>query len=429
MAALPGRAPSLVLLLLRKDLLRRWRSPLGVLAMLAFPLVFSGMMALAFGGSDSGLPRARLLVEDLDDGLAGGLIQSFLGADQVSEFLEAVEVGAEGRQMIEDGEASALLVIPEGTTARLADGEPVTLEMVRNPSQTILPEIAEQVTAVMADVLTVGVRVLRSQTENLELGAVDSVDDLGDEEFARLALSLRGLFTKGMSYVSEPPIVFEAATLGEEDEDEDEDEASTAVMILLFVLPGISVYALFVIGDQMMRDVLTEARLGTLKRQLSAPVTGGQILAAKVMLTALVAAIALSILAAFAALLTPEPVNLAGFALLSLALVLAVTGFSALIYSLVRTEAQGGTVTGLLYVALAFSGGSFVPLDNMPAVVRGIAPVSPFYWGTRGFQDLLTGAGLEAVLPPVAVLGGLGLVGLVAGSILLQRKVRRGEAA
>ncbi len=418
-----------ILLLLRKDLLRRWRSPLGVLAMLAFPLVFSGMMALAFGGSDSGLPRARLLVEDRDDDLAGGLIQSFLGADQVSEFLETALVGAEGRQMIEDDQASALLVIPVGTTAALFAGEPVTLEMVRNPSQTILPEIAEQVTAVMADVLGLGARVLLSQTESLGLGAVENLGDLGDEDFARLAISLRGLLTRGASYVSEPPILFEAATLGEEKENEDEDGASTTVMILLFVLPGISVYALFVIGDQMMRDVLTEARLGTLKRQLSAPITGGQILFAKVLLTAIVASIALGVLATFAATLAPEPVNLAGFALLSLALVLAVTGFSALIYSLVRTEAQGSTVTGLLYVALAFSGGSFVPLDNMPAVVRGIAPVSPFYWGTRGFQDLLTGGGLEAVLTPIAILGGLGLVGLVAGSILLQRKVRRGEAA
>ena len=60
-------------------------------------------------------------------------------------------------------------------------------------------------------------------------------------------------------------------------------------------------------------------------------------------MTAVVAGIALLILAAFAAVLAPEPVDLAGFAALSLALVLAVTGFSALIYSLARTESQGGT--------------------------------------------------------------------------------------
>ena len=36
-----------------------------------------------------------------------------------SDFLEVVEVGEEGRQLIEDDEASALLRIPEGTTGKL----------------------------------------------------------------------------------------------------------------------------------------------------------------------------------------------------------------------------------------------------------------------------------------------------------------------
>ncbi len=429
-ARFSGRPSSRVLLLLRKDLLRRWRSPLGVLAMVAFPLIFSAMMALAFGGGgDSGLPRARLLVEDRDDGLAGGLMKSFLSSDQVSGYLEVVEVGEEGRRMIADDEASALLVIPEGTTAKLFDGEPVTLEMIRNPSQTILPEVAEQIAAVMAEVMALGARMLRSQTEELGLDSIASFDQVGDQEFARLAISLRHLLSKGERYLTEPPMVLEVATLGQEDEEDSENGASTAVMIVLFILPGISVYALFVIGDQMMRDVLTEARLGTLSRQLSAPVTGAEILAAKVLVTAVVAAVALLILAAFAAVLAPEPVDFAGFAVLSLALVLAVTGFSALIYSLVRTESQGGTVSALVYLALAFSGGSFLPVDNMPAAIRAVAPLSPFYWGTEGFRDLLGGAGLAGVAMPVAILGGLGLLLLAAGAVLLQRKVLRGEAA
>jgi len=425
MAAPPLRR---VWLLLGKDLLRRRRSPLGVLAMIAFPLVFSGMMALAFGGGDAKPPRARLLLENLDGGLAGGLIKSFLTADQVSDFLEVVEVGEEGRRMIADGEASALLSIPEGTTGRLFDGEPVALEMIRNPAQTILPEIAEQTAAMLADVLSLAAGVLHSQVDRLALGSIEEIGDLSEQDFGRLAAALRPVLTKAGKYLSEPPLALEVATLGEEAE-EPAAGASIAAMIVLLVLPGISVYALFVIGDQMMRDVLTEARLGTLRRQLSAPVTGGQIIAAKVLLTAVVAGIALLILAAFAAFLAPQPVDLAGFALLSLALVLAVTGCSALIYSLVRTESQGGTVSALIYLALAFSGGSFVPLDNMPAVVRAVAPLSPFYWGTLGFRDLLNGAGLSSVLTPVAILGGLGLLGLAAGAFLLQRKVLRGGMA
>ena len=145
-------------------------------------------------------------------------------------------------------------------------------------------------------------------------------------------------------------------------------------------------------------------------------------------MTAVVAGIVLLILAAFAGVLAPEPVDFAAFVLLSLAVVLAVTGFAAAIYGMVKTETQGGTISAVVYLAMAFGGGSFVPLDNLPAIVRGAAPLSPFYWGTRGFQDLLTGGGLTEALGPVAVLGGLGLVLLAAGAFLLQRKVLRGEA-
>ncbi len=418
-----------VFLLFRKDLLRRWRSPLGVLVMAAFPLVFSGMMALAFGGDDSGLPRARLLLENRDDGVASTLIKGFLTAEQVSEFLEVVEVGEEGRGLIEDGEASALLIIPEDTTTKLFTEEEVAFELIRNPAQGILPEVAEQITSVMTDVLSLAARLFHGQVANLGLvsfAELESFDDFDDAEFARLAVALRRLMSEAETFITEPPITFESTTLGEEEED-DEDVGQT-IMIFLFILPGISVYSLFVIGDQMMRDILIESRTGMLRRQLCAPITGGQIIVSKVMLTAVVAGVVLLILAAIAGALAGVAVDLPAFAILSLALVLSVTGFAALIYGFAKTENQGSTASALVYLTMAFSGGSFVPLSSMPPVLRGIAPISPFYWGTSGFQSLLGEGGLADVLQNVAILGGLGLALLVAGSYLLQRKVLRGEA-
>jgi len=432
-----ARSPNRVLLLFRKDLLRRRRSPLGVLAMIAFPLVFAGMMALAFSG-ETALPRARLLLEDRDDGLVGGFVKQALAADQIAEFIELVEVGEEGRQMLEDDEASALLRVPEDATSRLLAGEDVELELVRNPAQSILPEIAEQVAATMADVMSILTRLVRRQVEVLDLPdltELESFRDLTDQDFATISVALRHTFTEAGSFVAAPPIAFEQVTLGEEkrdeDEDEDEDEdGSQTGLIFLFVLPGISVYALFLIGDQMMRDLLEEGRLRTLQRQLSAPVTAGQILAAKVLLTGVVAAAVLLILAAIAGFVARTPVDPAAFAALALALVLAVTGFAALIYGVARTDRQGATISALVYLVLAFGGGSFVPVDNMPAAMRAAAPFSPFYWGTRGFQDLVqNGAGLADVAGAVGVLGGLGLALLAAGSVLLKRKVLRGGAA
>ncbi len=64
---------SRLLLMVRKDLLRRRRAPLGYVVALLFPLVFSLLMALSFGRG-SVAPRVHLLVENRDDGMMGGFL-------------------------------------------------------------------------------------------------------------------------------------------------------------------------------------------------------------------------------------------------------------------------------------------------------------------------------------------------------------------
>ncbi len=422
-----------VLLLVRKDLLRRRRAPLGVLIMIAFPLLFAGMMGLVFAGGGSGLPRVRLLLENRDEGLAGGLLRGALTADEMAEHLDVVEVGEDGRQRMEDGEASALLIIPEDTSSRLLDGAPVTFELVRNPSQGILPEIAEQISGVLADGLSVAARLLHQQTGDWGVTDLESVGDLTDADFMRLALAARHTFEGVADFINEPPLELEVVSLEEEpaaeDSEDDEEESSNRIPIFLFILPGISVYALFIIGDQMMRDLLTEMQLGTLKRQLSAPLGTTELLAAKVLTTGVVAGAALLVLAAIAAAVVEQPVNLIAFAALASALVLAVTGAASALYGVAKNERQGSTLTALVYLVLAFSGGSFIPVDQLPAAMRAISPASPFYWGTRGFQDLLRGAGLAEIAAPAAMLAAVGLALLTAGSLLLRRRLLAGDAA
>ena len=44
--------------------------------------------------------------------------------------------------------------------------------------------------------------------------------------------------------------------------------------MFLMVLPGISVFGLFVVGDLAMRDLLDETTAGTLRRQLAVRAMG-----------------------------------------------------------------------------------------------------------------------------------------------------------
>jgi ABC-2 type transport system permease protein len=176
-----------------------------------------------------------------------------------------------------------------------------------------------------------------------------------------------------------------------------------------------------------MRDVLTELEAGTLRRQLHAPVGTGTVILAKAGFTAAVSLIALAVLSVTGWLAVEGPVDVAGYVLLSAALVVAVTGAGATVYGAAGSQNRGATISSMVYLALAFAGGSFIPLDSLPGAMRALAPVSPFYWGTRGYQQLLVhGGGAAEILGPAAVLSGLGVVLLAVGAMLLHRRLARG---
>jgi ABC-2 type transport system permease protein len=178
-----------------------------------------------------------------------------------------------------------------------------------------------------------------------------------------------------------------------------------------------------------MRDLLTEMSGGTLRRQLAGPIAPRTLLVAKALYTAVISSLALAVLAAVGALVGRGGADPLGFLVLSLSLILAVTGAAATVYGFARTERLGATVASLVYLFLGMAGGSFLPLESLPASVRALSPLSPFYWGTQGFRKLIAdGAGLSGILPNVAVLAGLGLLLLALGAAALSRTARRGMA-
>ena len=123
-----------LLLLVSKDLKRKLRAPVGLVVLLAFPIVFAGMLALVFGSEGNNTPKVRLVVENRDTGFAASALSSAFTSKQMAEHFDVRTVAkGEGAAVIEAGEASALLVVPEHFTQDVLDGKPVTLELVRNP--------------------------------------------------------------------------------------------------------------------------------------------------------------------------------------------------------------------------------------------------------------------------------------------------------
>jgi ABC-2 type transport system permease protein len=414
-------------LLVVKDLRRKMRAPLGLLVVLAFPLLFAGMIGLVFGGRGSSIPKVRLLVENLDGDsfLSRGLVSS-LTSTQMAEYFDVRVVHDEGAALMEKGEASALLRIPEGFSTDLIDGKPVTLALVRNPAEGILPEIAEQSGRMLVEVLDGGARVLRGPLDELRPYLGEGRPAITDQTVAAISVTVKRSI-EGASTFLTPPVITLADAFVTPPANDKKRDADSVSQIFLFVLPGVAVYALFLVGDQGMRDLLTETAAGTLKRQLAGPVGAGTIVLAKAVYTGVLSFAAVLLLAAVGALVGGPGVDAFAFLVLALAMVLAVTGASATVYGLARTERQGATLSSLIYLILAFAGGSFIPLDNLPASMRAVAFVSPFYWATQGCRRLIAeGAGLAAIWPNILVLAGLGIVLLAFGARALRRSVRLG---
>ena len=411
-----------------KDLLRQRRSPMAIGFVLAFPIIFSALLALAFGGDGgNGFPRVRLLIEDRDGSTLSGFLVSAAGSEQIAEYFEITNVGDEGQSLIDEGKASALLLIPEGFGANLLAGEPIDLTLVRNPAESILPEIAEQGLTVLADLLDSASHVLREPLSELNEMTSAGAQGPTSDDVAAMAVSVHGIVARAEALVAPPAIRLVSVDLGEQADAAEPADSSTSALVFILVLPGISVWALFLLGDMAMRDVLVEAKLGTLRRQLSGPIHPWEIVVGKSLFTAALATISLVLLTSIGWAFTSRVVDPAGFAVLSTATVLAVTGYAAVVYGIARTERQGATISSIVLLAFAFMGGAFLPVDSLPAAARRFAPISPFYWGTTGYKALiLDGGALTDVLTPVGILAALGVVLLTAGSWLLGRKVAGG---
>jgi len=419
----------ILLAMVGKDLRRRLRAPLATILLLLFPVIFSGLIAVTFGTGETKVPKVRLLLEDRDGGLVGQLVMSSFQQEQAQKYFEVKKVTDGDASMIEKEEATALLRLPAGFSDDVLAGRPARIELIKSPAQSILPEVAEQVTTVLAEGLSSASRLLRGPLDQI-LATPAGQSGPSDRNVAAIAVLVNGTMARSRPFLFPPVITLETATRAEPGDGKKPAGSSgnSGNTVFLFMLPGIAVYALFNLADQMMRDLLVEARLKTLRRQLAGPLTAGRVLAGKALSTAVLSFLMLLILTAVGAGVAPSGVSLAGYLLLSFALVAAATGFASAVFGFARGERQGTTLASIVALIMAFAGGSFIPLNSLPAAVRALSPYSLIYWAADGYRRLvLDGAGVRELLPNIAVLAITGLLLLGLSAPLWQRRLLRGE--
>ncbi len=125
----------------RKDIVRRLSDVSVIAIWIGIPLML-GVLITAMVGGGGAPPVARLLVVDRDDSTLSGLFASTLSQGPLTEVIDAEQVEEDdGRARLDAGEATALLIVPEGFGAALLKEEPTELLLITNPAQRILPRI------------------------------------------------------------------------------------------------------------------------------------------------------------------------------------------------------------------------------------------------------------------------------------------------
>ena len=408
------------LAILRRDLNRYRRNPLRTALLFAMPLVMATILATVFGGGVDDI-SIKVLLWDEDDSLISFLASGAANADQGGQQLDIVPVGEEGLALMDKGEASALIHIPAGFTSDYLAGVPTTIEVVKNPSERFLPQVVEEGVGIGGAVLSAASRVLRPELEQIKT--------LMDSESFPTDLAVGGLSSginarlRGVERFLFPPVIkLERVTLSSDDEEE-----VKGVGIFSYFLPGLAVMGVLFLAQSATRDILRDRESGLLRHLLTAPVSPGDYLLGKCLSVIMVTTVGFILLVVIGIAMGVSWGPPAAAAILVLATAVAASGTLLLIMSLVGSERQGDALTTIVIIGWSMLGGAFIPLDQMPSFVKPLSASTLVYWSTDGFNTLiLRGGELGDILLNLVVLFGAGSVFLVAGAMILGRRIRRG---
>ncbi len=411
--------------LIRKDILRRVKNPAGFLILVAMPLVFVLLMGLIFAPSKSEkiMPRVKLLIEDHDDTFASQFISGAFGRGEMADMFETEQVEKnQGRPIIDNGKASALLIIPAGFGDSLLHQKQVSLTLVKNPSEAYAPKIAEETISILAEG---GDRLIRIASKPLKTiqKQIDSEQDMPEVLMASLAVQIQRLIQKIQTYIFPPLITLEEKSISKE-----EKSASTASQIYTVLLSGIVLMSLLFILELLARDFFIEKENHTLYRLLTSPagirgfVLSKQIFLFIVGMTALCLAWFIGVVLFGIKI---QAAQIIPFLIFSAVIIASYTGIIGMIYALVRTRSQGQAIAPALIIFISMLGGSMIPLNSLPGFMKKIAVISPTYWGNSGTQKiLLEQASLAQLSTHLLALGTIAVTLTLLSFWLYQRKFR-----
>lgn len=402
-----------------KDLQRRIRDPWALLLWMGLPLMVGTMITIATGIERP--PTAHLLLVDEDQSVISGALARALeggvGGNDATRLIDVQSVDrAEGKALIEDGQASALLLVPAGFGDALLRGEPVELRLTTNPAQTVLPAIIEETLGILIDGAFYARQFLGREID-LVLETMDAGATLQSAQVAAIAAAINDKMRTAGPMLFPPAITIEEVTPVKE----------TRVRVSLLFFPGILLMAMLLTAQGLSAEYWQERDDGTLSRLASSPQPMSAYVTAKFLTASvLLAGVSFFMLAAGFAY---HGIASTRFALSAVMLVLsgvALYALLSLIQILAPNRKGASLLNALIVYPLMMVGGSFFPFEAMPDWLAAIGRLSPNGAMLEQLKRYLLGVqGAAALLTSIGTLAAV-IVALHVAITLRQRSVVRG---
>ena len=376
------------------------REKWGLISWLAIPLMIVFLMSLMSGGGGSPKPHGRLLVTDHDESTLSQFLIGGMSQGQMAEFFTVKQVNEqEGQAQMDEGEATAWIVVEAGFMDNYLNKRPSRLRLVKNPAQTILPGMVETGMLLLVDAADY-LQMLFADELN-KLNQMVNTGKVNDADLVMLTLAIK----KSID-VAEKTIVPPKIKLSERVVEVKPESEKPAFNFVMLMYPGAIFMSLLFASMSLAMGFWEDKANGILPRLSASPgglsaYVNGQLLHS-IMVFLMLGVVLLSVgVMAFELPVKMLPIMLFWLAFSGLLLWLLMLVFALLLPS----RKSANIVVNAAVFPMAMLGGAFFPAEAMPDWLAKIGSFLPNGFLLKAIKDVLVrGQGLqEALLIPFVI--------------------------
>ena len=326
------------------------------------------------------------VIYDADRSAASrALVEDFARLDSFT-LVERVDNPALIDGMMDSGEAQLALIIPADFSRDLQAGTPVQVQLLLDGSNSTIAGQA------MAD----AGGLLRDYNEQIILERVGRSGQAGHSFLPQVKNLVRIWYMPQLKYVH-----FIMLTM-----------LAIAVLMLGVLIPA--------------AGIVREKEAGTFEQLMITPLTGAELIIAKIlpMLLVKLAGLTIGVIMSMWLFGVPLRGSLLLFYAISVLMFLSSSGIGVLMGAFAQNMKQVLLLAFFILFPLAFLSGTMVPISNMPPFLQGLTYLSPLrYYVEATLGIFLKGVGLDILWPQALALALYGLIFLAVSAMRFRKSL------